>query len=195
MQTVHLSDRTRVRVATLRDLTYVAANCRDIDRKEIEASAAVTPWEAAIVTHYAGQQVGGAQWVVDLDDNPEVVFGMLRSGDLTPWVLNGWMWGTSKTPLVMPSLMRFARDNWRKTAVETLEATRIEVRSIEDHVEAHRWLEWAGCRRECVLTDYGRNRERFVQFAWCLEDHGGDHVFRRKKGTGPITSTSSPVVR
>ena len=47
-----------------------------------------------------------------------------------------------------------------------LGCNRAECRSHIDHVSANRWLERLGARRQCVLTDLGINRDRYVQYAW-----------------------------
>jgi hypothetical protein len=45
-------------------------------------------------------------------------------------------------------------------------ARRLECRSMEGHVEAQRWLETIGARREATLKAYGREGEDFHVYTW-----------------------------
>lgn len=154
-----------VRPATLRDLCYTASNAQDIDKREIIASGPRNMTEAGYLTHHLTETVGGVAFCVWVDGNPEYAFGFTRQSELMPWLFSGWAWGSKKTALCMPEMSRWAHGRLIPM-LDELGAARIEARSIHDHHEAHRWLLWLGFKKEADLVDWGRDRARFVLFAW-----------------------------
>ena len=76
----------RIIPATLRDLSYIAANLRPQDRAEIDCQ--LDHWSPALLAFTALQ---GFAYVAELDGNPEAGFGAAeqRSG---LWI--AWSWGT-----------------------------------------------------------------------------------------------------
>lgn len=160
-----------VRAATLRDLTFTAANAREIDKEEIRASGPQTMQQAGWITWELTNRVGGVAFSVWVDGNPEFSFGFTRQTPLIPGLFSGWAWGSDKTPVAMVEIHRWARTDGRLFKVlDALGVARIEARSIHNHFDAHRWLLWMGFRRETELKDYGVNRERFVLFGWTRSD-------------------------
>ena len=165
-----------IRPATLRDLSFTAANAREIDRREILASGPRSMTECAVICWSLIQTVGGAAWTVWLDGNPEYAFGFTRQTPLLPGLWSAWAWGSEKTGIVMPAMARWGHDELLP-AVDRLGMVRIEARSIADHKDAHRWLLWMGFRHETDLPGYGRDGERFVLFSWVRSDfYRGVHL-------------------
>ena len=78
----------RIVPATLRDLSYIAANLRPEDRAEIDCQC--DGWTPALLALTALQ---GLAYVAELDGNPEAGFGAAeqRSGLWT-----AWSWGTRR---------------------------------------------------------------------------------------------------
>ena len=157
--------KVEIKFATRRDLCYTAANARPIDQREIIASGPRNMQEAGYITFDGIEQWGGVGWCVWVDDNPEYAFGFTPQGPLMPHLLSAWGWGSKKTPLCMPEMSRFARTKLMGF-LDILGAVRIEARTLADHKESHRWLEWMGFCKECELPEWGKDRERFVQYRW-----------------------------
>lgn len=155
----------QIKFATRRDLCYTAANAREIDKREILASGPRNMTEAGYITFEGIEQWGGIGWCVWINGNPEYAFGFTPQHVLMPHLLSAWGWGSKKTVLAMPEMSRFARTELIKF-LDIMGAVRIEARSLAEHKESHRWLEWIGFRKECELVDWGKDRERFVQYTW-----------------------------
>ena len=148
-----------IRTATLRDVSFIAANLRTSDREEIDCQVApgTRPSEIA-----AFCLQGSQSWTVFRHGLPVGAFGFAPISD---GVLNGWAFGRPGFGRCTPAITRFVfRDvlpAWFDHGIR-----RVEVRTIDSHASAHRWLEAAGATRCCTLEDWGRNGERFYLYAW-----------------------------
>lgn len=185
--------KVEVREATLRDLCYTAANAREADRSEILASGPRNLREAAFLTHYLTENVGGLMFCVWVDDNPEYAFGFTRQSELTPWLFSGWAWGSEKTALCMPEMSRWARGRLIPM-LDSLGAARVEARSAVGHCDAHRWLLWLGFTKEADLVEWGRDRSNFVLFAWVrsqIDEGRFSDVFRGKPASTTAFATDA----
>jgi hypothetical protein len=147
--------------ANVRDVSYIAGNLRDNDKIEVlcQLPEGVTQQQIGFICTRPG-----SSFIAYLDGAPVMVFGfdpMTLAGN----VLNAWAFGTAHSNQAIHHLTIWIKDNllhdWIRQGV-----TRIEARSIIDHVDAHRWLKSTGAIEEGVLLDLGRNGERFIQFAW-----------------------------
>lgn len=149
----------KIRKATLRDVSFIVANLRCCDRQEIDCQIApgTRPSEIA-----AFCLQGAQSWTVFRDGLPVGAFGFAPISD---GVLNGWAFGRPGFGRSFPAVTRFVfcevLPGWLDQGVR-----RIEVRSIESHRTAHRWLEAAGATRICDLDDWGRGGELFYLYAW-----------------------------
>ncbi len=150
-----------------RDVSYVAANMRACDRREIFAVRDVesTDQLALQIHHHAP-----LQQVARIGREPVAVLSAVqpRAGI---WQVG--LFATPRWPLVARAMTRHAR----AAVIPDLlarGANRAECQSIEGHHAAHRWLEWLGAVHECDLIDYGKNRETFRLYAWRRSDF--DHV-------------------
>ncbi|MEM9107214.1 MAG: hypothetical protein AAGC96_16300 [Pseudomonadota bacterium] len=148
-----------IREATLRDVSFIAANLRSCDREEIECQVApgTRPSEIAVFCLRGSQS-----WTVFRDGLPLGAFGF---APISSGVLNGWAFGRQGFGRCIPTVTRFV---FREIVPGWLDQgiRRIEVRTIESHKSAHRWLEAAGASRICALEDWGRSGERFYLYAW-----------------------------
>ena len=144
--------------ATLRDMTYIAANMREADWREIAAVFAGSPGEVAASLVAASPDLA---WIASLDTNPACAFGIAR---LLPGLGSGWAFGTRRLPQAMKSVTRYCL---REVRPRLLQAgfRRIEVRSALDHDLSHRWLEHLGFTREGVARDYGTGGLDFATYA------------------------------
>ena len=163
-----------IRPGTLRDITYVAAHMRERDQQEI---LGVLPEDARPVQ--AGAlcwQVSGPEWSWTAWHNgsPVCAFGLSPQSPLTPWLWCAWAFGTNQMRRAIPAVSRFAYLNW-PVMLRSVGATRVEVRSLETHDIAHRWLASLGARREALCRSYGRNGENYELWAFLQEDFAHVH--------------------
>ncbi|MEX3008350.1 hypothetical protein [Hoeflea sp. TYP-13] len=159
--------------ANLRDVSYVAANLRAWDREEIYCQLPLGTKPEAIAAHSLAV---GEAWTAFYKGLPMAAFGFQT---ISAGVLTGWAYGRDGMERCIPAITRFV---FTYKVPEWLEAgiTRIEVRTIETHVSAHRWLEAAGAERICALDQWGRDGERFHLYAWVC-DRVPDKIIRRWK--------------
>ncbi|WP_419911972.1 hypothetical protein [Hoeflea sp.] len=145
--------------ANLRDVSWIAANMRASDKEEIycQLPARATP---EIVAQYSLSS--SEAWTVKRNGFLFAAFGFQQ---MSEGVLNGWAYGRDGMERCILEITRFV---FTYKVPEWLQAgiRRIEVRTIESHVSAHRWLEAAGAERVCALDEWGKNGERFLLYAW-----------------------------
>lgn len=141
---------------TLRDLTFVAANIRPEDWREIAAQLpeGTTPTQAGAICYAAGRS-----WVATWKGQPIAAFGV---SPIAASVLSIWAWGTPQMWRSVPAITRYV-DNDLAPEWERLGITRIEARSIADHEQAHRWLRRLGFE-ETPCPEFGRGGEDYVLF-------------------------------
>jgi len=144
--------------ATLRDMTYIAANMREADRREISAVFPGTPIEIGAALFAASPDLA---WIAGLDGNPACAFGIAR---LLPGLGSGWAYGTRRLPLAMKSVTRYCLRSVRPALIRA-GFRRIEVRTATDHDLSHCWLEHLGFAREGIALDYGADGLDFATYA------------------------------
>lgn len=157
------SSRVRIEPANLRDCTYIGANLRDEDRREIMCQLPAGITGAVMAASVLAGVPEDWTWVASVDGQPAAVFGF-QPYTVPVWL--AWAWGTRHLPRAMPAITRWC---WSQEQ-RLLDAgvMRLEARSIEGHHQAHRWLEALGCKRVCDLPDHGRNGELFHLYAWTI---------------------------
>lgn len=151
--------------STPRDITIVAANMREWDRREFEASArymAIT--EAALYCHFTSLPWAG---VALLKGEPVAAFGAAGSA-LQPQLKAAWAFGTDKFKRVVPAISREV-ESW-KPHLMAEGVHRIEARALVGHDLAGRWMAGLGAQCEGVLRHYGRGGEDFELWAWTAEN-------------------------
>ncbi|MER8408706.1 hypothetical protein [Mesorhizobium sp. M0185] len=165
----------RIIPATLRDLSYIAANLRLEDRAEIDCQ--FDHWSPALLALTALQ---GFAYVAELDGNPEAGFGAAeqRSG---LWI--AWSWGTRRMRRCVPGITEFfhavlgpevaARGAWR-----------VEARALAANQLGLRWLARLGATQRCRLPGYGRNGEDFLLYDWIRSSHFGENHVSFSKAAG-----------
>lgn len=150
--------------STPRDITIVAANMRQWDRTELEASAAGTMTERALFCHYTS-----FPWacVALLNDEPVAAFGAAGT-PLQPQVKVAWAFGTGRFRRVVPAISREV-ESWKPHLIAE-GVHRIEARALVGHDLAGRWMAGLGAKQEGVMRHYGRNGEDFELWAWTAGD-------------------------
>ena len=147
-----------IRPATLRDMTFVSANMRDQDRREITA---VIEESDTAIGYMLFASSPGLAWCGWLDDQPVAAFGISR---LYAGLGGGWAYMAPRGVRLVPAITRFAlRQVKRQVLAEGFR--RIEVRTAIDHDISHRWLERMGFAREGIAVDYGAGGLDFATYA------------------------------
>ena len=108
-------------------------------------------------------------WTAWLDDQPQAAFGISFVSPLQPHMRSAWAWGTPRFKRCAPALTRFCKREWPSRLIED-GVTRVEVRSLQGHDLAHRWLAALPARKEADLPYYGVNGETFELWAFLKED-------------------------
>lgn len=152
----------------LRDITYVAANLREADRREILASADL---ECASQAGWLSWLASGPHWcwTAQIDGQPVGAFGIGMNNPLLPHMRSAWAFGTDRFKRVVPAITRFARTEW-PLMLESVGVWRVEIRSLGTHDIAQRWLGAIGARHEATLHGYGTQGEDFELWALLRED-------------------------
>lgn len=138
---------TTITPATLRDMSYISANMREADRREITAVFPYSSLEIAAAMWAASEDF---RWCAHYDGQPVCAFGV---SEMLPGLGSGWAFGTASMPRVIRSITAFCRRTASRQAA--LRFRRIEVRTAIDHPDSHRWLESLGFLREGLAVDYG----------------------------------------
>ncbi|MCF6112497.1 hypothetical protein [Mesorhizobium muleiense] len=158
----------RIVSATLRDLSYIAANLRTEDRTEIDCQ--FDEWSPALLALTALQ---GFAYVAELNGNPEAGFGAAEQrGGL--WI--AWSWGTRRMKRCVPGITEFFHAVLGPQ-VAAHGAWRVEARALASNELALRWLARLGATQRCRLPGYGRNGEDFLLYDWTRSSDFGSSDF------------------
>jgi hypothetical protein len=141
-------------------LNHIIENMREWDRREIFATK-FYGMEAEQL-HEAVINTGPVSWIAYHQLEPIAVFGC---APMWPGVWSMWFFATDNihkiglgvTRLIIRYIVPMLWDGG---------AHRLECRSMEGHVEAQRWLDTLGARREATLLKYGRQGEDFHVYTW-----------------------------
>lgn len=140
------------------DLYTVAENMREWDKREIYA----TRWNDD-PSELANDAMSSYEfgWLAFLEERPIAAIGAMP---IHPKVWGVWMFATDEFPKIGLGLSRFVVRRIKPALQEV--AHRAECKSMEGHVEAQKWLEFIGFRRESTLPGYGREGESFHVYSW-----------------------------
>lgn len=148
----------RLEPANIRDLSFICANMRAEDWREIECQ-----WpEGASRNEIAAAALSSPEaWVASWKGQPVAAFGVQP---LNWSALSIWAFGARAMWRAVPELTRFILGEcvprWIASGV-----TRVEARSIVGHDAAHRWMRGMGAS-EVASPCWGRNGEDFMLFSW-----------------------------
>jgi hypothetical protein len=145
----------------IRDVSYVTANIRDVDRVELECQ--MPQWDASIAARMAMAASFPRAWTAWYKGEPRVAFGF---SIVNVAVLQAWMWGDRYTTRCLPAiaamkafiLADLKQQGWR----------RIEVRVMSDHRQAVTWIKMLGGKTPLPLMEHGRNGEAFTLYSLLL---------------------------
>lgn len=136
--------------------TAILGNLRTWDRREVEALIPGEAWDLA------ERCLATRAWGILHRKQPVAAFGYAKRSIASA---EGWTLGTDDFPKVAGELIRFIRGpglaELRANGTRVLEA-----RSIDGHLQSHRWLENLGFDRVATLPNQGRGGEAFHLFTW-----------------------------
>lgn len=147
----------------MRDLTFVSANMDAMDRREIMCQ--VREESGTVIGLGSFVSSPRWRWVAFLGDEPVAAFGVANNEDFNPNIGHAWLFGTRKKRRSIPAVTRFATTKWPEL-LKGAGLSRLEVRALEEHVQARRWIEACGAEYDCHLPYWGKNGETFIQYAW-----------------------------
>lgn len=148
--------------ATLRDVSYIAANMNADDWRECEAQMPEGLPTSVIAA--LSLQASPYAWVAMYRGDPVAAFGAAQA-PLRNWHWSAWMFGTAKSAKAVPIVTRHIK----RVLIPALlgeGANRVEAISHVSHETAHGWLKSLGARQRCELPGYGRNNETYLLFEW-----------------------------
>ena len=140
-------------------LSHIIGNLREWDRREVFATRADDCEDALLDDAMAS---GDVSWIAWDGREPVAAFGCM------PLWRGVW------------SMWLFATDNFHKIGISVTKtivrdivpalwnggAHRLECKSMEGHVQAQRWLETIGAKRECTHVNFGREGQDFHVYTW-----------------------------
>lgn len=150
--------------ATLRDLTFIAANLRMEDVEEVQAF--IGPFDPVDLAFRAFYGSGPENaFVARLDGVPCAALGAAPGGSPQAHVWQAWCWGSPRLPRAVPAITRWMRDVGRPL-YEARGCVRMECRSLATHRLSGRWLPKTGATLEGRLRRYGHAGEDFLLWSW-----------------------------
>lgn len=159
------SPRVRIVPATLRDVTFIGANLRPADAREILCQVPEGTRGSEFAASAFQTLAEGWSWIAELDGQPVCAFGF-QPFTVPVWI--GWAFGTRRMIRAVPAMT--AHCLAQEARMIEAGVRRVEVRTITDHDLSKRWLAHLGCRKCCDLPDHGRKGEAFELWAWQLTD-------------------------
>lgn len=139
---------------------YVIANMREWDRREIFATRLDSDTGNGLLEDVF--RAGPVSWMSWLGDEPVAAFGC---SPMWRGVWGMWMFATDNFHKVGLGMTKFVIRGIVPMLWEH-DAHRLECKSMEGHVDAHRWLEVIGARREATHPGYGRDGQTFHTYVW-----------------------------
>ena len=139
---------------------HIIENMREWDRREIFATRLDSDTGGGLLEDVF--RAGPVAWVSSHEGAPVAAFGC---SPMWRGVWGMWMFATDNFPKIGLGMTKFVIQGivpmlWQHGA------HRLECKSMEGHVDAHRWLEVIGARREATHAGYGRDGETFHTYVW-----------------------------
>lgn len=163
-----------IKSAVLRDASYITANLREQDVAETfcQLAPGVTPIELA---WWVVMMPSSEMFIAYLDDEPVTLFG---TSPITPYCYALSAIGTDKFRRTVPEVSRFLMTVHVEKRITQDGCLTMEARSIDTHVEAHRWMLSMGAEQLGGPFPYGAAGERFLMFRWTV---AGYRAIREKR--------------
>lgn len=159
---------TGINFADVGAIRQIVQNCRTRDRAEVEALYGLRA-TLQTVPQWAGTAVLVRIFDLSMGYRTEPV-AFVAAHEVTPRTVQLSMLATEEWPRVAPQVIRWARREAMPRLL-SLGYRRAEVRSIEGHRDALRFLDCLGFQLEGTAMEYGRNGEHFHILAWRSKDH------------------------
>lgn len=151
----------------MRDASFIAANMRDADYREI--GCLWKAWDTRALGRCALETaVDGMAWSIWDKGQPIAAYGLSHASPFDPEHWQAWAYGTDRFKRAVPLMTRHF-DSIRD--VIRASCRRLQVITHTEHDLSHRWLERLGAEREGVLRAYGRNGEDFAVYAWVNQEN------------------------
>lgn len=152
----------------MRDASYIAANMRPEDFREI--ACLWQHWDTRALGLCALETaVPDMVWSVWYDGQPAAAFGFSRASAFDPEHWQAWAFGTERFKRCVPLMTRHILG--LRSKIER-DCRRLQVITHDGHDIAHRWIEALGATREGRLRSYGRGGEDFWIYAWVRDGQG-----------------------
>ncbi len=148
---------------TIDQALFVARRMRDVDFAEVMATRWDDDPDRFAIEAF---RLPGVAWTAMTAAGEPVAIGGVALH--TPGVGTAWLVGTDAFPRMALSVTRHVRQ-----VIDRLlagELNRIHAWSAAFHVEAHRWMERVGMRREATLRALGKDGEDFFMYAITREE-------------------------
>jgi hypothetical protein len=143
------------------DLEYVARNMRELDRIEIMSGRWSDSIDDFIYSFDVGDNAMG--YVASVDGIPVAIFGAIP---VSPTFWAPYLFATDRLSEVAYTVAKFIKKSMIP-GIAKLGHFRAECRSIDGHVNAHKWLRMLGFKYQVACPLMGKNGETFHLFALC----------------------------
>jgi hypothetical protein len=163
--------------ANLRDITYVAANMRISDLKELSCQVPEN-WTASHIGGFCLEASNGLAFIGKYNGQPVVAFGL---SPITPnyKVMSAWMFGVNRMERFLPLVAMFWATKIIPQCIES-GMTRIEARSLNEDDTISSFFRSMGARQVDVLEDFGGLGVDFTLYTWFVSDFKqNDRIFDR----------------
>lgn len=134
---------------------------RELDRREIMSGRWTDSMDDFIESFDVSPDAMG--YVASIDGVPVAIFGAIP---ISPTFWAPYLFATDRLPEVALNVARFIK----KTMIPSIAQLghfRAECRSIDGHVNAHKWLRMLGFEYQVACPLLGKNGETFHLFALC----------------------------
>lgn len=150
-----------IRPATLRDASFVTANLRPMDHREVFCQLA--PGTKTHELAYA-LTLADDTYCAFFKDRPVAIYGV---GPINICTLSVWAIGTRDMRRAVPAITRHIMETILPEKIEQ-GFTSAEARTIEGHHTAHRWMQSLGGEPHGEPFVFGRGGERFILYRWTV---------------------------
>jgi hypothetical protein len=149
----------------VRSATWVAANMREADRREImcQMHPDAHPYEAGLQCFHMTPE--DWRWQAEVNGSPVACYGLAR---FSYPVWGGWAYGLPSMWRAIPAMSVHLRG--LKEDIIAAGCRCVEVHTIKGHKGAHLWIKSLGGRYRIDLPDRGRGGETFELWSWELHE-------------------------
>ena len=151
--------------ATVRDVSWIAANLNDLDRAEVMCQVPRGEWGADVGAAIFSIVPEGWKWCAYHGGQPVAAFGFSPI-NVACWSV--WAFGTDRMPRAVPAMTRHFLA--QQDRLEAQGVRRLEARSLDHHKRAFAWITRTGAKRVAAIPQFGRDGETFILWEWTKDD-------------------------